>query len=120
MTGSGDARDTGLSIRVEASGGETYVVVHGEIDLATASILGDALARAAELDGRSVVVDLADVAYLDSSGVHALFEALSAVRERGRSMRLVAVTPAVLRVLEITGVTAVVTVEPLEPRESPP
>jgi len=51
---------------------------------------------------RRVVVNLAGVAFLDSSGLGALIGLLKRVAERGGDVRLAAVQPAVQTVLEIT------------------
>ena len=53
---------------------------------------------------REVVVDLADVRFLDSSGVRVLVHGVSVGRERDVTMRVTGPQPGVARVLRITGV----------------
>jgi anti-sigma B factor antagonist len=49
------------------------IMVHGDVDLATTDRLGDAITRVAEGSGRhTVVVDLAGLTFLDSSGIQGL------------------------------------------------
>ena len=61
--------------------GIPVVTVAGEIDMSNADRLRDALGlAAATADGGSFVVDLTGVEYLDSAGVHALFEHASRIR----------------------------------------
>lgn len=64
---------TDLEMRIEPGpDGRDEVVISGEIDLATAERFRDLLRQAAE--GRSpLVVNLTEVAYLDSAGVAVLF-----------------------------------------------
>lgn len=71
----------------------------GEIDRASAPILADELHNAIEAGDGLIVVDLGDVTFMDSSGVHALVTARQSAPER---LRLGTVHPAVQRVLEIT------------------
>jgi anti-anti-sigma factor len=69
-----------LSTRAGADG-IPVVTVAGEIDMSNADRLRDALGlAAATADGGSFVVDLTGVEYLDSAGVHALFEHASRIR----------------------------------------
>ena len=61
--------------------GIPVVTVAGEIDMSNADRFRDALGlAAAAADGGSFVVDLTGVEYLDSAGVHALFEHLARIQ----------------------------------------
>ncbi len=88
-----------LSFRVVQEAACTIVHARGEIDLATAPHLLEVVSR---LSG-SVVVDLADVGYLDSSGMHALDGANRKLRQNGGGVALRNPQPYVRRVLEIIG-----------------
>lgn len=82
------------------------VAVRGEIDLASApeirARIDDALA-----DGwRDLVIDLREVGFMDSSGVH-LLDDLRRLGQDGVSCSLVDGVPAVQRVLEVTGMVDV-------------
>ena len=76
----------------------------GEIDAATADRLEAALLDVVST-ASSISVDLAAVNFMDSSGLRAMIIAMNAAREAGVSLRIVATTPAVDRLLEITGLT---------------
>lgn len=83
--------------------GGVRVALAGDCDLAvrdelTATLLA-AVGRAAE-----VTVDLADVRFLDSSGVHGLVEAHRAAVGRGGRVYVENPTGAVAAVLDVTGV----------------
>jgi anti-sigma B factor antagonist len=60
--------------------GIPVVTVAGEIDMSNADRFRDALGLAAAAGGGSFVVDLTGVEYLDSAGVHALFEHAARIR----------------------------------------
>jgi len=82
-----------LRTTVERSGRSTVVCVHGELDLATAPALRQALLDAATrspASGRPVdlVVDLAGVPFVDATGLGALLSAAESVRGGGGDLRL--------------------------------
>jgi anti-anti-sigma factor len=88
-----------LAFRISTHDSATIVAVAGEVDLTTASQLRHLLT---EQRGR-VVVDLADVPYLDSSGLAALSDGYRALRRDGGTLVVRAPRPHVRRVLEVTG-----------------
>ena len=99
-----------MDVALERAPGHTLVTVAGEVDLATAPALASALSEVTEADG-PLVIDLTEVAFLDSSGLSVLLQA----RERlggGGVVRLVAKRPAILRVLAVTGLDEVFSVFP--------
>ena len=59
------------SVAVQSVDGAAIIVLRGEHDLATVPLVEDALARA-RLAGPPVVVDLTDVAFIDSSIISVL------------------------------------------------
>jgi len=67
-----------LTTRRDADGIPVVTAV-GEIDMSNADRFRDALGQAAVAGGR-LVVDLTGVEYLDSAGVHALFEHAARIR----------------------------------------
>ena len=84
--------------------GIPVVTVAGEIDMSNADRFRDALGlAAAAVDGGSFVVDLTGVEYLDSAGVHALFE-------HAARIRLVA-GPLLEPVLTVSGLADITSVE---------
>jgi anti-sigma B factor antagonist len=73
----------------------------GELDLATAPVLRDALRRAVERSPKRLVVDLAEVTFVDSTVLGALVEARSALG--GDAFALAAPGLEVRRALEVSG-----------------
>jgi anti-sigma B factor antagonist len=104
------AGGTEFRVTTESIGGTTVVAVEGEVDLASAPGLADALATACERpDLALLVVDLSQVTLLDSTGLSVLIErdATLSRAERATVLRLVVNTPLVLRVFSITGLDSV-------------
>ena len=73
----------------------------GEVDLATVSILRGAL-TAATVTGRSIIVDMSGTRYMDSAGVHALFDHANTCKQHDYVLMLVAPQSTVQKVIEIT------------------
>ena len=84
--------------------GERVVVLApaGELDLATAPRLRELLDEA-HRPRATVVLDLSDVGFLDSSALAVVLGAERRLRATGGTLRLVHVPEAVLRVLRICG-----------------
>jgi anti-sigma B factor antagonist len=66
--------------------------LEGEIDMSNASELGTAITARVPSDALAVVLDLGAVDYLDSAGIHVVFELRERLKRRGQQIRLV-VTP---------------------------
>jgi anti-sigma B factor antagonist len=80
------------------------VVVHGEIDMATAPQLRDLLDELVSGGSRRIVLDCRDLGFLDSSGIGVLVAARNRMGDGGELV-IDSPTPQVLKVLEITGVS---------------
>jgi anti-anti-sigma factor len=86
--------------------GAIRVAVAGEVDLAVAGALREVLKRALA-EGASVIVDLRELVFMDSSGIHALADADQRAREFGKRLVIAHPAPSVLRILELTGLNRV-------------
>ncbi len=82
--------------------GSLFLVVQGELDLATADRLDDELERAAAADAATIVVDLDHVDFIDSSGLQVLIKH-ACDQERRERIRLTEGSPQAQRLFEITG-----------------
>lgn len=90
-----------LSLQVESGAGPKTLRLRGELDLATADIVRDAL-HDALAGGGEIVVDLSQLAFIDSTGIAIL---IAAMAEGDGLVRFVpSQAPAVTRVLRLTGV----------------
>jgi stage II sporulation protein AA (anti-sigma F factor antagonist) len=82
------------------------VTASGEIDLAGAPILADALADVLRPPTpRVVLVDLGEVSFLDSSGINALIDAHHQAQTSSAHLRICGANQAVSSPLEIMGMT---------------
>ena len=87
-------------------GGHPVVFVYGEIDVLTAPRLHETLQEVVAESPRTLLVDLANVTFIDSTGLGALVVAHRHLEERGGKLRLVSVPPPVAQVLEVTGLNS--------------
>jgi anti-sigma B factor antagonist len=92
-----------LEVRVRHEGDTAVVAPVGAICLVTSPVLERCLAST-DLDGRRVVVDLADVTILSAQGIAVLVDASRVRRDNGGDLIVQGATGLVARVLEITGV----------------
>lgn len=93
-----------IEITTSASANAFIVSVSGEVDVSNASQLRDELDRALESGSHTVEVDLANVPYIDSTGIGVLVG--TAHRAADKNMELVVSNPQrnVERVLNLLGV----------------
>jgi anti-sigma B factor antagonist len=77
-----------LSVTIEIGDTSTTAVVAGEIDMSNTGRLRSELDRAASNDA-GLIVDLAGVTYLDSSGIGELFALAARLTARGHTLALV-------------------------------
>jgi anti-sigma B factor antagonist len=97
------APSQGLSLAKQDLGGTCRIQVSGEIDMATVQPL-DQLLTAATSDGaRHVVVDLSQVAFLDSNGIQLLVLADRRMQRRDGRLEIVVRDPHMFRVFVVTG-----------------
>lgn len=94
----------GFEIRTAELTPRTYVVsVTGEIDAFTSPALERELDWVLGDGGSNAVVDLGEVAFIDSTALRVLLRALPRFSKRGGRLVLVSDDCRVLRTLEITG-----------------
>lgn len=98
MTQAGD----GLTISTEDTAAGHVVKVAGELDLASAPQLSDALADPGGERTQPVVLDLSAVSFIDSSALRALLLAGRQLADAGRTLQIGPRSEAVSRVLEVT------------------
>ena len=104
---------TVASVRVQIIDGIPVATVTGEVDIVNAGEIGGQLFAAAPNTAAGLVVDLNGVSYLDSRGVHLLFELANRLRMRHQALHLVVPPRALIRrVLLLTHVDSVIPLHP--------
>ncbi|TML20611.1 MAG: STAS domain-containing protein [Actinobacteria bacterium] len=96
-----------LSLSTRTVAGHRVLEVGGEIDVYTAPQLRERLISLVEGGDRHVIVDLARVEFLDSTGLGVLVGGLKRVRAHDGSLDLVCTQERILKIFRITGLTKV-------------
>jgi anti-sigma B factor antagonist len=97
-----------LQISVDQAGKDAIVKLSGRIDVDSSPDLRDRLRTLLSEQSlpETIIVDLAGVSYIETSGVATLIEALRIARHHQTSFRLQGLSGAVLRLFQVTGVLA--------------
>jgi anti-sigma B factor antagonist len=101
-----------LTVITQREGAHTVVGVAGEIDVYTAPTLREQLNDLVADGQHDLVVDMAAVDFLDSTGLGVLVGGLKRARAHGGELRLVCDQERILKVFRITGLTAVFPIHP--------
>jgi len=96
-----------VGIEVERDGFRTVVRCSGEIDQSTAPRLTHALGDAMGSDAAEVQLDLTEVQFMDSTGLHAVIMAATSAESVGMRFTVAPSRP-VERLLEMAGVRDIV------------
>lgn len=96
-----------MEILVERRLHVTLVAIAGSVDGATAPALVASLREQVGGGFVRIVADFSRVDYTSSAGLRALLETVKETRQRGGDLRLAAVQPDVLRVLDLAGFTGI-------------
>ena len=106
MTRGAIPSSSNLKIEVDLAGKDTVVRLTGRVDVDSSPDLRDRLRTllSEEALPKTIVVDLAAVSYIETSGIATLIEALRIARHRQTNFRLQGLTGAALRLFEVIGV----------------
>jgi anti-sigma B factor antagonist len=92
-----------FGFETEERGGSAIVRLIGELDLAAVEPLQHELDRVCADGPAALTVDLSELDFVDSSGLHLLMRLRGVCQSRQLSLRLVPGPPAVQRLFLITG-----------------
>ncbi|GAB2482581.1 STAS domain-containing protein [Jatrophihabitans fulvus] len=88
--------------------GSAVVSLEGDLDLATVPALRDAaLAELDEADCTTLVLDLAGLTFLDSTGIGCWIELRNHAEDAGKNLELRSVPPAARRTVTIAGLAPI-------------
>lgn len=102
--------DDGLVAHVVDEDGRPVVVARGEIDVATSEVFGRCVAEALERDPK-LVLDLAEVTFMDSTGLSVIVRAYQASGQVREGIVVRSPCAAVQRTLEVSGIAQLLTID---------
>jgi anti-sigma B factor antagonist len=99
--------NTPFRVTVDTRNDITRLALHGELDMATTPIFTDVLAES-ECDGTSILmIDLRDLTFMDSTGLHAFCRARDRARGNGHRLLFIGATDRIRSIFELTGMESV-------------
>ncbi len=98
-----------FQVRVSADGDDVTLHLVGDFDLTAAENFRSCIEGAVDGNLGAVVVDLGDVAFIDSTGISALLVMRRRLQGQGRGLRVANVSAEAARVFELTGLTDIFT-----------
>jgi anti-sigma B factor antagonist len=98
-----DLTSDGLTVQVDQGDDPLVIRAFGEVDIASARTLEESLRQVLGRDHSSIILDLAGVSFIDSTGLRVLLWAVAHSRENGDRLRIRCGSAAVCRVIEVTG-----------------
>jgi anti-sigma B factor antagonist len=101
-----------LAVERRSNAGLELLLVGGELDIATAPRLIGALNGAVQDALRSLVVDLTEVDFMDSTGLALLINAHRRLTRRSKGFAVVCPPGPLLRVFEVTDMVETLQVRP--------
>jgi len=103
--------DTGFEVTMDLRGDTATLGLRGELDMATAWVLGVAVAKAVRSPVTSIVFDLTHLSFLGSSGLNVILAAHRQAADVGRRCTLVHPNRTASKILHITGTDRLLDVE---------
>ncbi|MGD9701343.1 MAG: STAS domain-containing protein [Acidimicrobiia bacterium] len=99
--------DSEFEARLEFRGDEgtpALLVLTGELDVSAADVLTSSLEQV-DRTARGLILDMAGVSFIDSSGLRTLIQARQMFRDEPDSVTIRNPQPTTTRLLELTGLT---------------
>jgi anti-anti-sigma factor len=93
-----------LRIETRRDSGRVILALSGELDMASAELLQEALASEELRGEQAIVLDLQQLEFIDSTGLRSILAALERCRERNQEFAITPGSQQVQRLLRITGV----------------
>ncbi len=97
----------GFSASTREADGVTVIDARGSITLTEGSALCEMLADMLNKGRKKILINMADVEYIDSSGIRELVAGYTAIKEKGGQLKMLQLTKKVREMLEVTKLAAV-------------
>ena len=93
----------GFTAQTESRNGVGRIVMTGELDMAGVGVLQEHLSRFEQNGVTAIILDVRDVSFLDSAGLHAFLQASDRAKTNGHRFVLICPQPSAQRVFMLTG-----------------
>ena len=92
-----------LTLRSTRVGQRTVLAATGEVDLITAHRIEEAAEQALDAGARDLWIDLSEVEFIDSTGIHALLAVRTRVEALNRRLAVICPIGPIRRAFSLTG-----------------
>lgn len=98
-------------VRFEREGKVVVAILTGEVDMSNAATVRQQIAESVTSDEDALIVDLSELAFMDSAGLHSLIELGTVLDERRQQLVLcVPLDSPIARAIDIIGLPSAVSV----------
>lgn len=94
-----------FTAQIESRNGVARIALSGELDMATVPVLKEHLTHFEQNGVSAIMLDLRDLTFVDSSGLHAFLQARMRAKTNGHQIILVGATPTARRLFDLTHTT---------------
>lgn len=94
--------DPGFTARSDSRNGVASIALSGELDMATVPYLDGHLAPFESNGVSAIMLDLRELTFIDSTGLHALVQARERAKTNGQRLILLGTRPSARRLFEVT------------------
>jgi anti-anti-sigma factor len=113
MSSSPPTEPAPLDMEISRTDDRTLIALSGELDAATASYLYDGLAKLEVEDAHNVVLDLAKLTFMDSTGLSVVVTEHTRLKRSGGKLTIFSPSSSIRRLFEITGLTGELDIVPV-------
>jgi anti-anti-sigma factor len=96
-----------MEITINEQSSQILITVSGDIEMMTIKEFKEKLLNAGQNADKDIVIDLADVDYIDSSGVGVLISLMKLQKKKGKDLKIDRVSDKVLNVLKLSSLAVV-------------
>ena len=94
-----------FAVYTHTAGRATTLALTGELDLLSSPALEQELVAVADSDAELIIIDLRELEFMDSTGLHVLVHAQQRMQDLGRRFALIRGGETVQRLFDLTGVS---------------
>lgn len=100
-------RGSAMNIEVKENDAQVSVIVNGDIEMMTIKEFKEKLLNLGQVTEKDIELDLANVEYIDSSGVGVLISLLKLQKKKGKVLKIRKASTKVLNVLKLSSLSDV-------------
>ncbi len=101
-----------MEIKSENLSNGRLICLDGKLDTTTSNAFSDVLLKGMDEEPMNVIIDMAALKYISSSGLRVLLAGLKKIKAQNKIMVLAALQPHVMEVMDIAGFSPLFTISP--------